>query len=214
MPLLIDGHNLIGQMQDLKLSDPNDEAKLIKRLRTYALMERKQITVVFDPNPHDTTPRLYPEIQEHGACKVIYAMPGQKADDIIRQMVNNARDKKGLIVITSDNAVAKHARVSGIKVQSSPDFAKQMNAQLAERVFAEADAKPSPTRKENREWAEVFKDPEPSKPAPKPAAPAISPAEQKRLRRAEQLKKQAKGASAWRLNANTTPTRKFEDDEE
>ena len=217
MPLLIDGHNLIGQMPDLKLSDPHDEAKLIQRLRTYGLLERKQITVVFDPNPFDNTPRLYPEVQQHGACKVIWAMPGQKADDIIRHMVSTVRDKKGLIVITSDNAVAKFARATGLKVQSSQDFAKQMNAQVAERVFADADAKPSPTRKEVREWSEVFKEPEGGAQKTgtantKPAAPKIDPAEQKRLRRAEQLKKQAQGAAAKRLNANTTPSRKVDDE--
>ena len=107
MPLLIDGHNLIGQMPDLKLSDPDDEAKMIQRLKTFGLLERKQITVIFDPGPHNTDVRLYPEIQQHGSCKAIWAMPPQKADDLIRQLVSNVRDKQGLLVITSDNAVAQ-----------------------------------------------------------------------------------------------------------
>jgi len=35
MPLLIDGHNLIGQIPDISLSDPDDEAKLVLLLRRY-----------------------------------------------------------------------------------------------------------------------------------------------------------------------------------
>jgi hypothetical protein len=214
MPLLIDGHNLIGQMPDLKLSDPDDEAKLIKRLQTFGLLERKQITVVFDPGGHDNHSRLFPEIQQHGSCKAIWAMPGHKADDLIRQLVSNVRDKQGLLVITSDTAVAKFVRVNGIKVQSSQDFARQLTSQLAERIFA--DAKPHPTRKENAQWAEVFKEPAPTQPAPKPDPIAIkkAQAEEKRKRRAEQLAKQAKGAAAKRLYTGTTPTRKVEDEEE
>ena len=162
MALLIDGHNLIGQMQDLSLADPDDEAKLIKQLRTFGLLARKQITVIFDPSPHDTTTRLYNDIQHYDSVKVIYAMPGQKADDLIRNLVGKVRDKQGTLVITSDNAVAKFTRVCGVKVLSSPDFIKQMKSQLAERIFT--DAKPSPTRKENKEWAEVFKEPPPTLP--------------------------------------------------
>ena len=48
MPILIDGHNLIGRLPDLRLDDPDDEAKLVLRLRAYAARTRKRITVVFD----------------------------------------------------------------------------------------------------------------------------------------------------------------------
>ncbi len=47
MPLLIDGHNLIGRLPDLRLDDPDDEAKLVARLRTYCARTRKRITAVF-----------------------------------------------------------------------------------------------------------------------------------------------------------------------
>ncbi len=204
MTLLIDGHNLIGQMQDISLSDPDDEAKLVKQLRTYGLLTRKQITVIFDPNPHDNTPRMYPDIQQYDSVKVIYAMPGQKADDLIRNLAGKARDKQGTLVITSDNAVAKFARACGLKVQSSPDFIKQLKAQLAERIFT--DAKPSPTRKENKEWAEIFKEPEPS-----PNSPAAKPKEppKPKISKSERLKQQLKNVKLLPRSGN--PTRKVDE---
>src|SRR5262245_8805655 len=37
MHLLVDGHNLIGQMPGLSLADPDDEAQLVLLLRGYAM---------------------------------------------------------------------------------------------------------------------------------------------------------------------------------
>ncbi|NTW01622.1 MAG: hypothetical protein HGA19_09960, partial [Oscillochloris sp.] len=49
MPILIDGHNLIGQMRSISLSDPDDEAKLVLLLRRYANGKRKRkVVVIFD----------------------------------------------------------------------------------------------------------------------------------------------------------------------
>src|SRR5689334_18162465 len=98
MPLLIDGHNLIGQMHDLSLSDPNDEDKLIARLQALVDRVKKRMTVVFDPNPLDNTPRIGHGKSQHGALSVIYAPPGRKADDIIRTLVGDTKDRQGLTV--------------------------------------------------------------------------------------------------------------------
>ena len=57
MPILIDGHNLIGQMSDLSLADPDDEAKLLQRLRGYRNVANQPITVVFDSGSHYSLPQ-------------------------------------------------------------------------------------------------------------------------------------------------------------
>ena len=49
MHYLIDGHNLIGQMDGLELSDPDDELKLLKKLRRWTVADpRRQVTLFFD----------------------------------------------------------------------------------------------------------------------------------------------------------------------
>ena len=40
MPLLIDGHNLIGQIAGMSLADPDDEGDLVMLLRRYATARR------------------------------------------------------------------------------------------------------------------------------------------------------------------------------
>ena len=37
---LIDGHNLIGQLPDLSLTDPDDEAKLVQKLTGFPRARR------------------------------------------------------------------------------------------------------------------------------------------------------------------------------
>lgn len=48
MPVLIDGHNLIAHMPNLRPDDPDDEVKLVLRLRACNAHTRKKVTVVFD----------------------------------------------------------------------------------------------------------------------------------------------------------------------
>jgi predicted RNA-binding protein with PIN domain len=190
MPLLIDGHNLIGQMRDLSLSDPHDEDKLIARLRSVAERTQKRITVVFDPNPADTTPRIGHGKSQHGNLTVVFAAPGRKADDLIRLHVGEAKDKQGLIVVTSDAAVADFTRRCGIRVQSSGDFIQWMDAQLNTKARHDANTKPLGSAREVMNWADVFKEPapQPGKGQKKPPVPPLP----KGKKRSEQLKQQVK----------------------
>ncbi|MGQ9904586.1 MAG: NYN domain-containing protein [Anaerolineae bacterium] len=186
MPFLIDGHNLIGQMPDLSLSDPNDEDKLIARLKQFADRANKRITVVFDPSPTDTTPRIGHGRARIGNLTVLYALPGNKADDVIRNMVGEIKDKQGWIVVTSDAAVANFTRMTGIRVESSTDFIKRLRAALSERPSAE---KPQPSSREIDKWADVFKEPAPSADY-KPVTPLIKPKPAKKKKKSEVLAEQ------------------------
>ena len=192
MPLLIDGHNLIGKMGDILLSDPDDERKLIARVRSYAEKTGKRIAIVFDPAPYERHAHLIPSKSQHGAnLSVVFADAGVKADTVIRERVGTTKDKQGLIVVTSDQAVAMFTRQCGVKVQSSEMFAKAMRETLNEQ--------PAPTEKprmsmaDTMAWADVFKEPrqsEPPVPPPEPPKPTLSAAEGKKARRMEQLRKQ------------------------
>ena len=55
MNYLIDGHNLIGSMPNISLSDDNDEFKLVFLLRKIAVSKKnRQILVVFDRGVYGT----------------------------------------------------------------------------------------------------------------------------------------------------------------
>ncbi len=173
----------------MSLADPNDELKLVRKLQTYAELVQKRIVVIFDPNPHDTTPVIARQRNQHGAyLTAIFAEPGTSADRLIRDKVSETKDRQGLMVVTSDNEVASFARQSGIRVQPSSDFAKVLIEKTEVRSAARPDAKPTPTRADVKAWSEVFTEPPPP---PKPVAPPpVDEGALKRARRMEQLKKQ------------------------
>ena len=193
MPLLIDGHNLIGQLPDLSLSDPRDEVKLVARLQAYAARSEKRITVVFDPGPGSAPPPTLQRRSRHGYVEVIYADPGQKADDVIRSIVGATRDRQGLLVITSDGALANFTRQCGVRVLSAGQFAKAL---IDDGPRRPSDEKPTSSQDDVAAWLAVFKEPE--APPPAPSQPQPDPRELKRKRRMAQLNKQVRGGGRLR----------------
>jgi len=124
VPILIDGHNLIGRMAGLSLADPEDELKLVRRLIAYAARTGKQVTVVFDPGGG----LGLSEKRRHGKVEVSFAPFGSSADAVIRRRVQSAREPQGWLVITSDQELAGAVRRAGARVGSAEEFAAELEA--------------------------------------------------------------------------------------
>jgi len=155
MPLLIDGHNLIGRLPDLRLDDPDDEAKLVARLRTYCARTRKRITVVFDRGLPGGRSEL-----SGGGVEVVFAATGHTADGILCERVRQARDPRGLTIVTSDREVIAVARARGARVVRSEEFAAQLGVKAKAKVKAEVEVKADVrlSAQEIEEWLRVFGD--------------------------------------------------------
>jgi len=151
MPFLIDGHNLVGRMPDLRLDDPDDEVKLVTRLRTYCARTGKRATVVFDHGlPGGRSYEL-----SGGGVEVVFASTGRSADGIPRERFRRARRPRGLQVGPLDRQVITTAQAQGAQVMRSEEFAARLSApRRVETPEAEADANLSP--EEVEEWLKVF----------------------------------------------------------
>lgn len=147
MPFLIDGHNLIGRLPDLHLDDPDDEAKLVARLRTYCARTGKRVTVVFDRGLPGGRSEL-----SGGGVEVVFASAGHTADGILCERVRRSRDPRGLTVVTSDREVIAAAQARGALVVRSEEFAVSLGARRAAK--AEKDVRLSAAEVE--EWLRVF----------------------------------------------------------
>jgi predicted RNA-binding protein with PIN domain len=160
MPLLIDGHNLIGRLPDLHLDDPEDEAKLVSRLRAYCARTRKRgrtgkragaprrAVVVFDHGlPGGRSWEL-----SGGGVEVIFASAGRTADSILRERIRQARDPRGLTVVTSDREVIAAAQARGVRVMRSEEFAVHLST--PQTKAAERDVHLS--IEEVEEWLDIF----------------------------------------------------------
>lgn len=124
MPLLIDGHNLIGKMPGLSLADPDDEVELVRRLQQYCRHHRRRAVVVFDAGVLGGRSRALstPEVE------VVFAPAGRRADDVIQERLRKIRDPVGWLVVSSDREIQRIARQAGARVVSAEEFVAEMRA--------------------------------------------------------------------------------------
>lgn len=149
MPYLIDGHNLIGQLPDLDLTDPNDEAKLVERLKSFMGHKRARCTVIFDgglPGGRSRDLSTY-------SVRVVFAHGGTNADAIILERIRTTRDSGALIIVSADHAIVDEARRRRMRVIAPRAFADEMNAPP---VPDDNDPNPHVSPKEVQEWLALF----------------------------------------------------------
>lgn len=124
MKILIDGHNLIGQMPDISLGDPHVEGQLVGRLRRYAARKGYKVTVIFDGGlPGGPSPGL-----SGGGVEVIFAPAGRSADHLIINRLRRVRDRQGTLVVSSDREILDAAERHQLRTRRSEDFATDLSA--------------------------------------------------------------------------------------
>lgn len=148
MPFLIDGHNLIGQMPDLSLADPDDEQKLIERLRAYLVRVHKTGTVVFDQGLPGGAAHW-----SNNVLEVRFAPAPKTADDAIRERLRRDRNPRGIVVVTADRELAQAAQQVGARVRRPIDFARDLVAQPKPASKKETGL----TAAEVEEWERAFR---------------------------------------------------------
>lgn len=149
MPLLIDGHNLIGQCPRLSLGDPDDEEKLVRLLASYVARTGKKVAVIFDPGE----PTAMSRTRRLGGVEVVFAPPGTTADAAILRRVRRSHHPADWLVITSDMALAEKVALLGARTRSAHEFA----AEACGPGAADAEEKQSaPSAGEVEAWLALF----------------------------------------------------------
>jgi predicted RNA-binding protein with PIN domain len=124
MPILIDGHNLVGRLPSLSLEDPDDEMQLVGMLMSYQARTGKAITVVFDPGGAHSLAQT----RTRGRVKIVFAPHGGSADRIIKQRVQQSRNASEWLVVTSDRELVDIVARQGARVRSAEAFAAELGA--------------------------------------------------------------------------------------
>ncbi|MBN1248001.1 MAG: NYN domain-containing protein [Anaerolineae bacterium] len=121
MPYLIDGHNVIAAMEGIDLDDPNDEAKLVLKLRAWTARINRKAVLVFDggipggPSRTLSTPDV----------RVIFAARQHTiADRIIRERIRELPDAPNWTVVSSDREILDDAAAAGARTMTAQDFAE------------------------------------------------------------------------------------------
>src|SRR5437867_2835828 len=127
MHLLIDGHNLIGQIPSISLADADDEAQLVMLLRRYAMGKRgRQVIVVFDHGVYGHPQRL-----DGYGVTCHFAMSPQDADAQLIRRIKALRRPGDWALVSSDRQVARMAAERGVRVIGSREFATRLLAHAA-----------------------------------------------------------------------------------
>ena len=151
--VIVDGYNVIHRAPALRPGPERSlreaREKLVNLLSWVVGPGGAQFLVVFD-GAEETGPD-----ERQGRVEVRFSQPPQKADDVIRELVEDRLDKVGRItVVTGDLEVARHARAMGADVSLSDLFL----ASVLGPVSSEEPEKPlTLTKKEIEEWAEIFR---------------------------------------------------------
>jgi uncharacterized protein len=198
MPYLIDGHNLIAKLPDFDLSDPNDEAKLVLRLRGFAAARRRKCIVIFDKGLPGGQSSL-----SNSVVHVVFATAFQTtADRIIMERIRDTPDAGNWTVVSSDNEVLAAARQHGMRAMLSSDFAPELTARSAapndigERIHVTVPPQ------EVDEWLDIFGETsedtiDPPPPAQKPTKPPV-----------QSSAKPGKNGTASHTNGHQKPSKK------
>jgi hypothetical protein len=154
MEYLVDGHNLIGRMPGLALSDPDDEAKLVDLLGRWTLREpRHRVTVVFDGGVYGHPSRL-----GSSRVRVIFARPPRDADSLLEELLKQISGSRKAVLVSDDRAITAVAEDRGVSVVACRAFAEQLMAPLAPRQKRAKRIRPEPklSRSEVDAWLEHF----------------------------------------------------------
>lgn len=146
MAELVDGNNLLGR-------HGGSRDALVAELARLAREKRKRVTVVFDGPPEPGRPKVQPL----GDVTVVYAAP-RSADDEILRRVREARDPRGVTVVTDDRALAGAVQAAGARVAGLEPFRKDAVKRIDRGEAREAEAKPAPSGGV-KEWERWFADP-------------------------------------------------------
>ena len=156
--IIVDAYNVILRTPQLKPGGGRTlreaRAKLLNLLSWAFAPGEVQFIVVFDgaegPAAHE----------RQGRIDVRYSRPPQKADDLIRELVEDRIEKvERLTVVTSDLEVARHARAMGADIALADLFVASALGPGA----PETPEKPTTTlsKQELEEWARLFRAPRP-----------------------------------------------------
>jgi predicted RNA-binding protein with PIN domain len=153
MPYLIDGHNLIGAMSGISLSDLDDEQALVQRLTRYASKTRRSIVVYFDRGS-----LLAPQLASGAGVVVHFVRPPRTADDALRAHLKRlGREAPNWTVITSDGEVRLAAQQASARHMDSQAFASLLT-QGGEQPGETGKPDPSLSPEEIESWESLFRD--------------------------------------------------------
>lgn len=123
MSYLVDGNNVMGGRVGRHRDKTVARRRLLGELARFARESRVSVAVVFDGAPEDH----FPDNSSFMGVRLHYAARGSDADERIKSLVENSRERRTLKVVTSDRALADYVRRCGAQVVRAGDFRRRLD---------------------------------------------------------------------------------------
>ncbi len=118
---IIDGNNLIGKISKLQKLQQQDKQssreKLAFLIEDYFHNKKAKVTLHFDGYENNPIRLSF--------AKIIYS-DNKTADDKIRKQIEDSKNRRNLVVVSSDLSIVDFARKCSCNVITSEEFARQM----------------------------------------------------------------------------------------
>jgi predicted RNA-binding protein with PIN domain len=125
---------------------------LLDELAAFALAKRVKVTAVFDGAPE----QFFKDGASYKGVRVFYAERGSNADERIKAMVEASSERRTLIVVTSDRALAAYVRSCGAQVLRSGEFRQRLAEVVKEKEEPGAEESQTIEDGELKGWLRYF----------------------------------------------------------
>ncbi len=155
MGYLVDGNNVLGHLFPGEPRDRRSRYLLVSRLLAFQKVKNQRLELVFDGPPDQDLADIHLRQKKFF---VRFPAAGQKADDIIKEVIARQKDFRHFFVVTSDRELRDFARAKGAKALSVKEFASLVKKILREhRAAAELEKKTTTlTPFEIKLWLDTF----------------------------------------------------------
>ncbi|HEX8891167.1 MAG TPA: NYN domain-containing protein [Pyrinomonadaceae bacterium] len=138
MSYLVDGNNVMAQRVGWHRDKPKARRRLLDDVARFAQSAGVTVSVVFDGAPE----KHFADGASYRGVRVFYAERGSNADERIKGFVEEARERRTLLVVTSDRALADYVRRCGAQVIRSGEFRQRID-ELARAAAQQDSIEPS-----------------------------------------------------------------------
>jgi predicted RNA-binding protein with PIN domain len=128
MPYLVDGNNVMAQRVGWHRDKPGARRALLETLARFARVKGASVSVVFDGRPE----QHFADGSSYRGVRVFYAERGSNADERIKGLVEAARERRTMLVVTSDRALSDYVRRCGARTVRAGEFRRLMEETLVQ----------------------------------------------------------------------------------
>lgn len=126
--------------------------RLLDELALYVQVRGASVGVVFDGAPE----AHFADGSSYKGVRVFYAERGSNADERIKQLVEEARERRTLRVVTSDRALADYVRRCGAQVLRAGEFRQRLDDVAASAANSKSGKDSEIAGEDLPEWLRYF----------------------------------------------------------